>query len=91
MEGSDKSQVEREYFNLKASYENAVALNQTDTEKVVVLNFKALQLLRIKTLQQELFNLQMRFTLGGFTAEEYPAKLEHLDKTLRNYGRTLAG
>ncbi|KAN0095156.1 hypothetical protein V8E51_015867 [Hyaloscypha variabilis] len=83
------SALEREYLGLKASYENAAALAQTDTKKVVVLNFKALQLLRIKSLQQELFTMQMRFTLGGFAAEEYPAKLELLDTTLSNYGKAL--
>lgn len=50
-----------------------------------MLNFKALQLLRIKALQQELFSLQMRFTLGGFAANEYSTKLDLLDATLANY------
>ena len=80
---------EQEYLNIKASYENAVALTGTDTEKVVVLNFKVLQLLRIKSLQQELFRLQMRHKLVGFKAGEYPRQLEHLDNTLYSYGRSI--
>jgi len=84
------SPAEREYKTLKDAYDNAVALTQTDTKKVVILNFKSLQLLRIKALQQELFSMQLRFMLGGFTPEEYPSKLEHLDSTLHSYGKALS-
>jgi hypothetical protein len=83
------SEFETEFLNLKASYENALALTETDTSNVVVLDFRTLQLLRIKSLQQELFRMQMRFILGGFTASEYPAKLRQLDEALSNYGEKL--
>lgn len=86
MANDESASSQHEYTNLKASYENAVTLLETDTKKVVVLNFKALQLLRIKTLQQELFTLQMKLTLGGFAPDEYPAKLKLLDATLIQYG-----
>lgn len=86
MTNDESTSVQHEYANLKASYENAVTLLETNTKKVVVLNFKALQLLRIKTLQQELFTLQMKLTLGGFSPQEYPVKLEQLDATLAQYG-----
>jgi hypothetical protein len=87
MANSELSQIQREYLNLKQSYEDAEALTKTNTSKVVVFNFKALQLLRIKSLQQELFRMQLRFTLGGFTSEEYPGGLKSLDASLCNYGQ----
>jgi hypothetical protein len=86
MANDESASFQQEYTNLKASYENAVTLLETNTKKVVVLNFKALQLLRIRTLQQELFTLQMKLTLGGFSPEEYPANLEQLDAALAQYG-----
>lgn len=79
--------AEQEFQSHKDAYNNAVALLEIDTKKVIIFNFKSLQLLRIKALQQELFSLQLRFTLYGFTPEEYPSKLELLDSKLRSYGQ----
>lgn len=85
MSSADIPSFANEYVTLKASYDNAVTLLKTNTKKIIVLNFKALQLLRIKSLQQELFTLQMKFILGGITLEEYPTNLEQLDLVLSNY------
>lgn len=79
----------RVFQDAKQAYEDAVAVTHTNTGNIVVLNFKALQLLRIKTLQQELFDLQMRLQFGGFTADEYNQKLTVLDTTLTSYGQLL--
>lgn len=82
--------LQQDYLDTKALYEDAVDVTQTDTKTVVVLNFKALQLLRIKTLQQELFDFQMQISLGSIGPEERASKLQHLDTTLQAYGRCAA-
>jgi hypothetical protein len=63
-----------------------IEFSQTDTKTAVVLNFKDLQLFRIKDLQQELFDLQMRLRLGGIPPGDYHKQLKHLDETLLAYG-----
>jgi hypothetical protein len=85
MEAITSSQDYEEQLN-SAAYRNAVDLVQTDTKRVLVLSFKALQLLRIKSLQQELFDLQMRIRLGGIRPEDYQAPLVHVDNRLLTYG-----
>jgi hypothetical protein len=78
----------KNFLDAKRAYEDAVAITQTNTSNIVVLNFKALQLLRIRTLQQKLFDLQMGLQIGGFTPDEYDSKISVLDSTLQNYGQS---
>ncbi|KAK5219994.1 hypothetical protein LTR72_007525 [Exophiala xenobiotica] len=85
----DSQKALRAFLNAKQAYQDAIAITETNTKNIVVLNFKALQLLRIKSLQQELFDLQMRFQLGGYSPDEYSQSLVTLDSTLQNYAQAL--
>lgn len=79
------SRLDLDFTNVEQSYEKAAELSRTDSERVVVLNFKALQLLRIRSIQREPFSMQMKFRLGGITFEDYPRKLNRLDDLLDKY------
>ena len=74
-----------EYLSLKALYDAARVVTQTDTKSLVVLNFKALQLLPIKRLQNELFNLHMNLVLGAVKQGEEEETLAQIEITLKDY------
>lgn len=72
-----------------AAYANADAHTRAyDSRRIVVLNFRALQLLRIQSLQQELFRLQFAFKIIASTDAGYWGKLIELDTALASYGMT---
>ncbi|KAF1344154.1 hypothetical protein BDV97DRAFT_403101 [Delphinella strobiligena] len=47
------------------SWEDGIDFTRINTKKLLVLNFRVLQLSRVETLQQELFDMQTRFALEG--------------------------
>jgi hypothetical protein len=67
-------------------FRDIVTFSQADAKSAVVLNFKDLQLLRIKDLQQKLFDHQMRLRVGGIAPERYRDALKILDEDLVAYG-----
>jgi hypothetical protein len=67
-------------------FRDIVTFSQADAKSAVVLNFKDLQLLRIKDLQQKLFDHQMRLRVGGIAPERYQDALKILDEDLAAYG-----
>lgn len=70
---------------LRRTFQDILDLGEADPKTTVVLNFKDLQLLRIKTLQQKLFDHQMRFRLGGYGPEQFEDALKILDEDLMAY------
>lgn len=84
----DPEKARRDFVDAKRGYDDAIAVAHTNTGNIVVLNFKALQLLRIKSLQQELFDFQMELHLGLFSANDYDRKVSALDDTLQKYGQS---
>ncbi|KAF4632146.1 hypothetical protein G7Y89_g5973 [Cudoniella acicularis] len=85
MENSDPSGLRFGELT-KESFEDASEISKNDSRRLVVLNFKTLQLIRIKALQRELFDLQMKFRLQGVLSSEYLSSRDKLDETLGKYG-----
>lgn len=85
MAGPRMADKEREYLDFNTLFIKALRVSQTHNARIVILNFKVLQLIRLKSLQEELLKLQTGFELGGFTDSEYPARLNQLDETLNRY------
>lgn len=85
----DDKDIFSEIFAYITSYEDGYDLARTNTKKLLVLNFRVLQLLRVKQLQQELFDMQMRFTLKSIPMDSRSreSSIEKLDETLQRYGR----
>ncbi|KAF8859035.1 hypothetical protein BDZ45DRAFT_673590 [Acephala macrosclerotiorum] len=85
MMGPSMMDKKREYLDFNASFGKALRVSQTHNARVIILNFKVLQLFRIQSLQEELLKLQKEFKLGGFADSEYPARLNQLDEALNRY------
>jgi hypothetical protein len=81
-----KSSVDKDQELQKTAFKAIRAFSLADPKTAVVLNFKDLQLLRIKDLQQKLFDHQMRFSVGGITPERWEDTLKSLDEHLLAYG-----
>lgn len=78
---ADKEEQDRQ----KRVFKDIRNFNEAEPETAVVLNFKDMQLLRIKDLQQKLFDHHMRFRVGGIAPERYEDALKSLDEDLLAY------
>lgn len=67
------------------SWEDGIDFTRINTKKLLVLNFRVLQLSRVETLQQELFDMQTRFALEGtrMDSTSRASSIEKLDETLQ--------
>lgn len=80
------SSVNRDQELQRSAFKAIQEFSKADPKTAVVLNFKDLQLLRIKDLQQKLFDHHMRFKVGGVAPERYEDALKILDENLLAYG-----
>jgi len=62
-------------------------IRNLDSEKLIVLSFRALQLKRITELQQELLRLQGALATGGSSKSKEKEILNPIDAVLQQYGK----